>query len=224
MPVVGQHLEIVADQFAVRGVGVRDIDGAIRQRLVCQSMLDSERHPLESVYAGQSRPAVFAFEELVADNNVQTVARREVGDRVQAKVLGQRARQRQRVGIVEAERRQQFQSKGGDRRVQVVERELRFRLQDRLRQGARVFDVDIDLPRRQGLVADQGPAEPHATLDFEPAGLEQLRRHFPEDVGLVEVLARDDDRLSGRRRRGGQGQQDATDGANHRCVSINRAT
>ena len=176
-------------------------------------MLDSIGHLIESVQPGETRPAVFAFEKLVTESDVQVVALRKVGDGLQAKALGQHARHRQGVCIVEADRWQHFQSEGGNRRVQVVECELFLGLENRLRKRARVLDVDIDLASDQRLVADQGAAQPHAALHLETRGLEQLRRRFPQNVRFVEVLARDDDGLGrdpppprapgGRWRRGG---------------------
>ena len=66
--------------------------------------------------------------------------------------------------------------------------------------GAGVFDVGIDAPGDQGLVADVAAGEIEAALDLEMRlGFDFLGEQFAEDHLLGEVLGADDGMVGARR-------------------------
>ena len=207
--VVFEHHQVVAGQFAVRRVGVRQVDGAVGDGLVGKGVFDAVRRPVETVGFLQSGPAVAPFQHLVGERHPQIAVVGQVRDAAQTARLGGGGGDSQRIGVVEA--------KGGQH-LRTVRRQCRGQrgvvrfgnVLDRLRNGAGVFDVDVDVARHQRVVADLRAAEPQLALHREALAGEQLRDDFPQNVGLAEGLAGDDDGFGGgergadKRRDGGQ--------------------
>jgi hypothetical protein len=82
-------------------------------------------------------------------------------------------------------------------------------LQDRAERGACVLDVEVDLPRPQGAIADERAAQVEAPLGAQPRRLDSLRQQLAQDALLGEVLAADDHAVAAAA--GGEGDEQRMD-------------
>ena len=213
--VVFKHHQVVAGQFAVGRIGVRQVDGAVGDGLVGEGVFDAIGRPVETVGFLQSGPAVAPFQHLVGKCHPQIAVAGEVGDAAQPARLGGGGRDGQGIRIVEAEGRQHLRAVRRQGRGQ--RGVVRFgNVLDRLRDGAGVFDVDVDVARHQRVVADLRAAEPQLALHREALAGEQLRDDFPQNVGLAEGLAGDDDGF-------GRGEHGAGERGDHSQCAAQRA-
>ena len=137
--------------------------------------------------------------------------------------FGAFALHRQRIRVVEPEGTQHLDAVGRERRIQLRGLRCRVELQDRAREGAGVFDVNIDLAVLERLVADQRAAKAESALDFIARVLQQLRDDFAEQIPLVEVLTADDDALGRERLLHGADQRERGDHALHANWSVSSA-
>src|SRR5204862_5207258 len=148
----------------------------------------------------QSRKAVGALEELVAEARVP--ARRhpaQVRNGLQPVARGVGGAHQDRERVVEPERREPAQVE----LPAVLARDLAIHavavgdgrvLEHRGERRARVLDVQIDLPRQDGLMTHERAAQVQAPLhrDVHPA-LDLLRHDLGQEIGFREVFRADDD-------------------------------
>ena len=143
---------------------------AIHQRSVKQSEIQRSRWLLEtqSVGARQSGEAVGTLHELVAERRPPLGMCREVGNLAHAEPLRVLAADDERERVLEAERRQPFDSGFGVRVAHLVEQAGtigdRRALEDRRERGPRILHVDVDFAGAQRVVTDERASEAQTTL------------------------------------------------------------
>ena len=99
--VVFQHAETVDDDFGVGGVDIGHVELAGAQAAIGQGMIDHLEIRLRQLVAAlQSRPAVLAFHEFVAQAEAEIGVLHEVGNLANAQSLGVGFAHRQGVGVV----------------------------------------------------------------------------------------------------------------------------
>ena len=104
--VVLEDADVVAEQLAVGGPGIDDIGAAGAERFVGEAVFHAaDVGDMEAVRGGESRPAVLAVQELVADAGGEPVLDgHQVGDGADAEHFGTLPVHGQRVAVGEAER------------------------------------------------------------------------------------------------------------------------
>ena len=143
--IVLQHLEVIPEQVAIRGVGVGDIDVALKQRKVREAVIDAACGLGQAISLLQAGPAVGAVAELVAEPETKLRERGQVGNPLQAEARRGLAGHGNGVGIVEAEAREQFRPEGGKPGIQFCFVQFPFHFQNGLPKGAGVLGVGVDL-------------------------------------------------------------------------------
>ena len=191
--IVLQYPQVVSEQVAIRGVGVRDIDFAFQQRKVGEAVSDAAGGLRQSVPLLQARPTVGPVAEFVAESEPQLRKGDQVGYSPQTEARRGFAGHGDGIGIVEAQAGEQFHSEGRKPRVQFRFVQLHFGFENGLRQRAGVLGVGVDLARLKRLESDQRASQPRQAPDFETALLQHLRHHFREQVAFGEILASDGD-------------------------------
>ena len=118
----------------------------------------------------------------------------EIGDSFQTETGRGSGRNRQRIAVVETERLADSEASARQRATHLGQTGSALRLQDHLRNGARVFGVDVDAAREQRLVSDLGAPEVLLVLGHRGArSLHQLGQRVAQDPRLGERLGADGD-------------------------------
>src|SRR5438093_6598155 len=197
MAVVLQHDEVQGLNLAVRRVAGDHVHLPLRQRPVRQPQVHRGGWGSEpqSVYAREPPEAVGALQELVAESGLPARRHaRQVGDALQAVARGVAVSHGDGEGVVESERfapdeRESLRVIARNGAIHAVAIGDERVLQHGGVRGSRVFDVEIDLARRDRVVAHERAAEVKAPLYGEPrAPLDLLRHDLAQQIGLGEVL------------------------------------
>src|SRR2546422_200272 len=197
MAVVLQHDEVQGLNLAVRRVAGDHVHLPLRQRPIRQPQVHRGGWGSEpqSVYAREPSEAVGALQELVAESRLPARRHaRQVGDALQVVARGVAASHGDGEGVVEAERfapdeRESLRVVARNGAIHAVAIGDGRVLQYGGVRGSRVLDVEIDLARRDGLMAHERAAEVEAPLHGEPGAPRDLLRHdLAQQIGLGEVL------------------------------------
>jgi len=200
--IVGEHDEARFVDLGVSRIDVDRVDLLLLDGIVRKPVIEpARRGERKVVRLLQSRPAVGAADEFLRQPQSQLGMRFEIGqlgDVLRACVL---AADRQRVGIVEAERNSNRETYRAKLRVELGKRRHRVELENFLRDRAGVFGVDVDVAARERVQHNRSVAEPLLMHRGRLAGsVRGLLDDLPKDVALGEALRADVERRRGERR------------------------
>ncbi len=220
MLVVLQHRERVLLQHRIGGIDIDEIDLFLRDGLVGETVIEpTRRRKVQRVMLLQTRPAICAANEFLRQTETQSLCRRDlrqIGNACNLARIGVGRSHRQRVSVIEAQRKGDSQRHGRELPIQFIERRHRVEPQDLLGDGAGVFGIYASIsPSLEGVQHDAGITQ--ATL-MHSLGLTGRARllcnELTEDVGLSEALGAD---LENRVRGHGRHSEGSMHVCNYHC-------